>query len=179
MTQVKETTDVRQAWALGALVVALISFFAFIVLPYVDPGRRAEHAPDFVLPVIHGGEPGNRLKLSDLAGTVVVLDFWASWCAPCREQMPILDRVSKEFADQKVMFVGVNTDSQVAPALEFLRKQPVSYVSVFDETGQVSRAFGVSNLPTLVVIDAEGRITHNEARLIGERSVRELVQAAR
>ena len=179
MTQVKPTQDVRQAWLLGGVAVVLILLFAFVVLPYVDPGRRPEgQAPDFALPVIHGGEPGNRMRLSDLRGMVVLLDFWASWCAPCRKQMPILDRVAQEYDKQRVMVIGINTDAEPKAALDYLRLRPTSYPSLFDEGGAVSKQFSVSKLPTLVLIDMKGNIVYNDARLLSERSVRELVESA-
>ena len=119
------------------------------------------------------------MRLSALAGKVVVLDFWASWCGPCKKQMPILDRVAQSYADTGVTFVGVSTDTDADAALEFLKATPVSYSSVLDLTGEVSRDFGVTGLPTLVIIDAEGKVTHNDARLVGERSLRDLIEAAR
>lgn len=93
--------------------------------------------------------------------------------------MPILDRVAQDYADAGVTFLGVNTDTEPGAALEFLKQSPVSYASVFDRTGEVSRDFGVTGLPTLVIIDADGKVTHNDARLVGERSVRDLIEAAR
>jgi thiol-disulfide isomerase/thioredoxin len=179
-TQLKPTKDVRQAWVLGLLVVALVLMFAFVVLPYADPGKQVDvAAPDFALPAIHGAEQGKSIRLAEFAGRVVVLDFWASWCGPCREQMPILDRVRQEYDASEVTFLGVSTDAEPEAALAFLKAHPVSYVSVLDQTGQVSQQFGVTKLPTLVVIDASGKVTHNEARLVGERSVRDLIEAAR
>lgn len=179
MTQLKPTKDVRQAWALGALVVSLIMLFAFVVLPYVDPGRQREReAPAFVLPVIYGGDAGSKLSLADLRGSVVLLDFWASWCAPCRKQMPILNQIAQAYADENVMVIGVNTDTEPRLALDFLRQQPVGYVSVFDEAGEVSAQYGVSKLPTLVLIDPGGKIVYSEARVLSERSITELVEAA-
>jgi len=177
---VKPTKDVRQAWILGAVVLALVLMFAFIVLPYVDPGKKVDvAAPDFTLPVIHGSDAGKPLSLSALSGEVIVLDFWASWCGPCKKQMPILDRVAQDYSGKGVTFLGISTDTEADAALEFLKAIPVSYPSVLDLTGEVSRDFGITGLPTLVIIDAEGKVTHNDARLVGERSLRDLIEAAR
>ncbi len=175
----KPTKDVRLAWVLGVLAVGLIFLFSFVLLPTIDPGRRVEGiAPDFSLPVIHGGEAGNRIRLSDYRGTVVVLDFWASWCGPCRKQMPILDRVSQKFDKKGVMVIGVNTDSDVAAARSFLAERPISYASVSDAAGKVSTKYHVTQLPTLVVIDGQGQITFSDARLLSERSLDEIVSSA-
>lgn len=162
------------------MVLGLVLMFAFIVLPYVDPGKKVDvTAPDFSLPVIHGADAGKPLRLSALAGKVVVLDFWASWCGPCKKQMPILDRVAQDYADAEVTFLGISTDTEPDAALAFLKATPVSYSSVLDLTGEVSRDFGVTGLPTLVIIDAKGKVIHNDARLVGERSLRDLIEAAR
>ena len=162
------------------MVLGLVLMFAFIVLPYVDPGKKVDvTAPDFTLPVVHGPGAGKTIRLSELTGKVVVLDFWASWCGPCKKQMPILDRVAQDYADADVTFLGVSTDTEPDAALEFLKANPVAYASVLDRTGEVSRDFGVAGLPTLVIIDARGKVRHNDARLVGERSVRDLIEAAR
>lgn len=179
MNEAKPTKDVRQAWVLGAVAAGLVLLFAFVVLPYVDPARAPEgKAPDFALSVIHGDDVGQRIRLSDLKGMVVVLDFWASWCGPCKKQMPILDRVAANYEKERVMVVGVNTDAELEQAREYLRAQPTSYPSVFDEQGSVSQAYGVSQLPTLVVVDAAGQVVYRDARLLSERSIRELIDTA-
>lgn len=177
--KVKPTKDPRQAWVLGGLVVSLILLFGLVVLPYADPGaRRGGAAADFSLEVIHGGEPGNRIRLSDLKGNVVVLDFWASWCKPCREQSPIVDSVAKKFDGKEVMVVGVNTGDRRDLAETFLKEHPVSYASVIDEDGAASEAFGVSRLPTIVVIDRAGNITYSAAQVVGARALSDLVSDA-
>ena len=178
-TKLKPTQDPRQAWVLGAVVVGLVLFFGLVVLPYVDPGNsRGKDASDFSLEVIYGGDPGNRIRLSDLKGNVVVLDFWASWCGPCRQQTPIVDGVAKNFKQQDVVVVGVNTGDRRQLAEEFLQKHPVSYASVIDIDGSASEAFGVSRLPTIVVLDRAGRITYSAAQVVSAQTLTELVSEA-
>ena len=177
--QIKPTKDVRQAWLLAAVALGLIFFFGLVVLPYIDPATGSgQQAQDFSLEVIHGGEPGNRLRLHDLRGKVVVLDFWASWCKPCRAQSPIVDAVAKKFESDEVMVVGVNTGDTRRLAQAFLKEHPVSYASVIDEEGTTSRAFGVTTLPTIVVIDRQGRITYSAAKVVSARTLSELVTEA-
>jgi len=178
-SKVKPTQDPRQAWVLGAVVIGLILFFGLVILPYVDPGAtRGKEASDFSLEVIHGGETGNRIRLSDLRGNVVVLDFWASWCQPCREQAPIVDSIAKKFESEDVIVVGVNTGDRRKLAEEFLKQHPVSYASVIDADGSASDAFGVSRLPTIVILDRAGKITYSAAQVVNQQMLNELVSAA-
>jgi peroxiredoxin len=125
-------------------------------------------APDFTLPVMIGGEPGARIELSDLRGQVVVLDFWASWCAPCRAQAPIIDRVARAQRGKRVIVLGVSTSGDDwGRAVRFVQSQGLGYTSVFDAEGRVAAAFGVDTLPTVVIVDPQGKIAS-----VHERTVR-------
>lgn len=182
MAEHKPTTDRNQVWTFMGLLALACAVFGYAVLPHMDPGRsrlQGERAPDFTLRVISGGEPGNRLALSDQRGQVVLLDFWASWCGPCRIQAPILERFAAMHAQDKVTVIGVNTGDAEPAALEFIRSVGVTYPVVFDEQGMVSRAFGASELPTLVVIDPEGNVSSIDARVFKEQELEQLVKDAR
>ncbi|MCC6237666.1 MAG: TlpA family protein disulfide reductase [Dehalococcoidia bacterium] len=110
-------------------------------------------APDVTLPTREGG----TFRRADARGKAVVLNFWASWCAPCREEMPRFERASRDLAD-RVVFVGVNAttlDSRAA-ALDFADQLDVTFPLVFDEDGRVGGEYGVSALPATFFIDADG-----------------------
>jgi thiol-disulfide isomerase/thioredoxin len=111
---------------------------------------------------------GNRLALSDLAGHVVVVNVWGSWCAPCREEAPDLARLSRETADRGVRFVGIDTRDNVAAARAFVRNFDIPYPSLVDRDGQLLAEFvhlvPISAVPSTVVIDADGRVA---AKVIG------------
>ncbi len=158
--QLKPTKNPRQAWLLIALVLGISAFFGLVIVPYIrpKPAQMKGRAPDFVLPVIVNGDPGSRLKLSDLVGKAVVLDFWASWCEPCREQAPIIDSVARENKGKDVIFAGVNTGDQREPAVRFAQSRGLGYPVVFDPDGKVADAYKVQTLPTLVVINRAGDI---------------------
>ena len=178
--QLKKTTDPRMAWvSLSALVVVAI-LFGLIALPRLSPRSKNEGhaATDFTLEVIHGGDPGNRIRLSDLLGKAVILDFWASWCVPCREQMPIVDQVLQRFQDKGLVVVGISTNDIRDDAVTFLRSSTTSYASVFDENSCVGVAYGVRALPTLVVIDRKGRVSAQRSGVLREAELEELVQKA-
>lgn len=163
------------------LVVLAVSFlFGLVVLPRLDPGvsdLEGRPAPDFSLPVTHGGDPGSRIRLSNLRGGVVVLDFWASWCRPCLEQIPLLGRAAKDLAG-RATFVGVATGDDPDSAQSLLRKLNPPYASVDDADGTVAEAYRVDSLPTLVVIDPEGAVRAARKGVIDLEELEKLVAEA-
>ncbi|MFA1549343.1 TlpA family protein disulfide reductase [Actinomadura chokoriensis] len=110
---------------------------------------------------------GTAFKLSELKGKVVVVNFWASWCAPCRGEAPSLEQVHTENKAKGVDFVGVNFKDSKPNAQAFERKFKVTYPSLFDADGQVTLAFREvppSAIPSTLVLDRQGRVA---ARVIG------------
>jgi thiol-disulfide isomerase/thioredoxin len=110
-------------------------------------------APEVSLPSLRGNGP---VRLADYRGKVVYLDFWSSWCAPCRRAMPHLDALRQEFAREDFEVVGVNVDLLADDARQFLEQVPVSYPIGRDLGGRAAEQFGVAVLPTLFVIDRGG-----------------------
>ena len=128
------------------------TLFLNLQTPKVDSA-----APDFELP----DRFGNAVRLSDLAGSVVVVNFWASWCQPCREEMPVLQAISDKFADQGLVVLGVNTTytDSLDEALAFIDELNLTFPILFDETGKVGeQKYRVYGLPTSYWIDREGII---------------------
>jgi thiol-disulfide isomerase/thioredoxin len=180
--KLKPTTNPRQAWWTLALVVVISVLFGALVLPMLGRPKQsilsATQAPDFNLEVVAGGDPGNRLSLANQRGKVVVLDFWASWCAPCREQAPIVNEVAKAHAGSDVLFLGVNTSDSKMDGITWFRSQNLSYASVYDEENRVAHAYGVRGLPTLVVVGKRGNIRNAQASVVSKRELEELVRSA-
>lgn len=111
-------------------------------------------APAFDLPQI-GGE--GQLKLADLRGKVVLLSFWASWCGPCRVEVPALEQAWAAVKDKDVVIVGVSIDDTPADAQGFLRMFPVTYPMLLDVGGgQIGNDWQVMSLPTTIIIDKQG-----------------------
>jgi thiol-disulfide isomerase/thioredoxin len=101
---------------------------------------------------------GPLISLSDYRGEVVVLNFWASWCVPCREEMPNLERAWREFRPQRVTVLGLNVADDYDDAAAFLRTLGITYPNVFDPEQSRLTAYQVSGLPTTVFIDRQMRI---------------------
>ncbi len=117
-------------------------------------------APDFTLPVLSGGPRGGggRLSLHSLRGRPVVLNFWASWCAPCREETPLLARLSRTYGPRGVAFVGVDVEDNAADARRFIGRNHVGYTVVASADEKVTASYAVPGLPTTVFIDRSGVI---------------------
>jgi cytochrome c biogenesis protein CcmG/thiol:disulfide interchange protein DsbE len=111
-------------------------------------------APDFSLQSFDG----RMVNLADLRGKTVVLNFWASWCIPCRDEQPVLNAVAKRYSDGNVAFVGINMQDTRPDALSFLQQYHVSYAEVVDPDGKVYINYGVVGVPETYVLDREGRI---------------------
>lgn len=160
-----------------AVVVAVISTgvtFAGTTSPAdTDPLRSgpAGPAPDFTLPGVH--DEGETLTLADRAGRPAVINFWASWCVPCRREMPVLEAASRRYGDE-VWFVGVNhQDSRPAP-IAFLEETGSTYPSAYDPDGATALEYGLFGLPTTVFVTVDGTIN---AMRTGEITPEELDRA--
>jgi len=111
-------------------------------------------APDFRLTSRAGGE----VSLSQLRGQVVMINFWASWCGPCRQEFPALDEIYGKYKPMGFTLVGINVESDKADAERFLGARPVSFPILFDPDNSVSGNYGVSAMPTTVLVDRQGRL---------------------
>ena len=119
-------------------------------------GASASMAPSFTLP----SRSGDTVSLAQLKGKVVMLNFWASWCGPCRQEMPLLDQMHKRYSALGFTLVGVNVDANSKDAEEWLSKTPVSFPVLFDKESKVSKLYDVSTMPYTVFIDRKGNVRY-------------------
>lgn len=113
-------------------------------------------APAFELPT----RDGKTLGTATLRGRIVLINFWASWCGPCRTEMPVLNQLAKQYAARGVTIVGVNVEPERQPALEWLKTTPVNFPVLFDADSKVSTAYQVTGMPTTVILDRKGVVRY-------------------
>jgi len=106
------------------------------------------------------GDSSQRLELAKLRGEVVYVDFWASWCVPCRQSMPALDRLFRQYQQRGFRVVGVNKDVATGDALRFLQRVNVSFPLVADRDDAVAKAFDVQAMPSGYLVDRNGIVRY-------------------
>jgi peroxiredoxin len=155
----------------------------------VPPTPTATAAPAVRLPQIPVREvelalfSGDTMRLSDLHGQVVVLNFWASWCGPCVTEMPAFDRIYNDYRERGVTFLGIDTQDVELAAKAFADRIDVSYPLAVDETGRLAVEFGqvgsdgVFALPTTVIIGADGRVARTWVGALREDVLRGFLEA--
>ncbi len=119
-----------------------------------DDGERPP-APELTLPLL-GGD--GEIDLASYRGQVVVVNFWASWCVPCRNEAPLLEEASQRWGDRGVAFLGVNAQDFLGDARAFVERYEITYPNVHDGPGETLGRFGITGFPETYFIDAEGRI---------------------
>jgi len=121
-------------------------------------------APSFTLPSAKG-EP---VSLDKLRGKVVYVDFWASWCGPCRRSFPWMNDMQQKYGGRGLVVVGVNIDKRRADADKFLAQTPANFTIAFDEAGTTPSAYAVKGMPSSYLIDGKGNITYVERGFLDE-----------
>lgn len=155
---------IRVALLTPALAVLALLAYGFgretkdIASPLV--GRPA---PGFSLSLFDG----STLRLEDLRGKVVFLNFWASWCPPCRAEAPALEEAWRKFKGSEVVFLGINTQDKEEAARDFLDEFSITYLNGRDEGGKIAIDYGIWGLPETFFIDRGGRITYKHVGAIG------------
>lgn len=131
-----------------------------ILLPLLSTAsaRADEPAPAFRLPLLDNSA---ELSLQEQRGKVIYLDFWASWCGPCRTSLPLLNTLRTELRQQGVTdfeILAINLDDDAADGLAFLQEFPVAYPTLHDASGNIAQAYDLRGMPTSYLIDRQGRL---------------------
>ena len=140
----------------------VLSLLAVLALLFGAPVSQAAMpkvgtvAPDFVLK----SSNGKNLKLSEHRGEVVMINFWATWCGPCRQEMPLLNRLHEQYRKAGFTLLGVSVDDKPQAAQEMARQLGVGFPVLFDSEKQVSRRYDVDAMPTTLIIDREGKVRY-------------------
>ncbi len=138
-----------------------IALFALTMLFVAAASRAAmpaigSMAPNFTLK----SSAGRNVKLSEHRGEVIMLNFWATWCGPCRQEMPLLNRIHEHYRKAGFTLLGVNIDDRPEAARDMAKKLGIAFPVLFDTEKRVSRLYDVNAMPSTVLIDRDGRVRH-------------------
>ncbi|MEP7181119.1 MAG: TlpA disulfide reductase family protein [Betaproteobacteria bacterium] len=150
---------IRALWPSLVVVLALLAPAPAIA---IDVGAAA---PGFALPDAKGA----TVALDQLRGQVVYVDFWASWCAPCKRSFPWMNELQQRWGGKGLAVVAINVDKKRDDADRFLRQVPTAFTVVFDPAGTAPAAYGVKAMPSSYLIDARGNVVEVEQGFRDER----------
>lgn len=156
------------------LALAALVFYALLQLRASAPGaglQEGQRAPDFTLEYFDGGQ----VKLSELRGQVVMLNFWSAACPPCRAEMPAMQTVYADLSGRGFTILAVNVNDELAVAKRFLTENNYTFPAAKDD-GQVSRLYEVRYIPKTVILDREGKIRVVRVGELHEAQLRRLVE---
>jgi len=131
-------------------------------------------APNFTLKNLEG----KNIKLSELSGNVVLINFWASWCSPCIQEMPLLNEIHQKYKPLGFTVLGVNVEENSTNARAFLAERGVDFPILLDSKNQVSKLYDVIAMPTTVVVDRDGnmRFLHQGYKAGDEKEYRKMIK---
>jgi cytochrome c biogenesis protein CcmG/thiol:disulfide interchange protein DsbE len=166
-------------WSVAALIIiALLWLLArgFGRDPrYIASPLLSRPAPDFRLELFGGRE----VKLEDFRGKAVFVNFWASWCPPCRAEARDLEAAWQGSKDDGVVFLGINIQDRQEAARDFLREFQVTYLNGRDASGKIAIDYGVWGIPEAFFVDPQGRITYKHLGTLGLATLSQKLQEAR
>ncbi len=131
-------------------------FCALASLSLAASDLAGQPAPDFALK----SASGENLRLSEYRGDVVMINFWATWCGPCRQEMPLLDELYVRYQRVGFNLLGVNIDDDTGRAMKMIDELGVTFPVLFDSRKEVSKLYDVAAMPVTLLVDREGRIRY-------------------
>lgn len=165
----------RKTLIVGIVILVNVGLLAFLLTQLLTPATTpasdpivGHPAPGFSLAALGPAGGKSTLSLSDFKGKAIVLNFWASWCAPCKEELPLLESTWKQIQAQgkDVIFVGIDYQESSSAAAGFLQQNSVTYPAVLDASGSVASKYGITSLPDTFFINHNGTVVSKELREI-------------
>jgi thiol-disulfide isomerase/thioredoxin len=156
---------------------SVILLAALVFAAPLHAAKPGDAAPPFALPTASG----EATTLAGLRGKVVYVDFWASWCTPCRRSFPWMNALHARYGDEGLAVVAINVDARAADAERFLRDTPAQFRVLYDAHGAVPGAYDVREMPSSYLVDRDGTIVlaeqgfHEERKDVVEARIRELL----
>lgn len=138
---------------MNRLLLGLATLFLSVA---VHAGDLSGPAPQFTLSTFDG----KKVSLKDFKGQVVMINFWASWCGPCRQEMPILNELYKKYKKVGFTLLGINLDEDMADAEAFIKKTPVNFPILHDPEGKVADLYKNQAMPSSYFIDSKGNLSY-------------------
>lgn len=182
-----------------AVVLLFVGLMAYGLLSKATSRRidqslaegKAALAPEFELPVLEGGTPpaplarrlrsamaDEALALGELRGIPFVLNFWASWCIPCREEAPILESGWRRYGPRGVLFLGLDMQDLTGDALGFIEEFDVTYPTIRDQGDDIAKAYGATGVPETYFVSGRGRVVGHVIGVVSEEQLAEGARAA-
>jgi peroxiredoxin len=147
----------KQQRRVNAMKLASLIATACLCMPVLSHAVAvSDEAPDFTLKTLDG----NNARLKEYRGQVVLINFWASWCGPCRQEMPLLEKIDKRYRDAGFTVLGVNVEGKAGPAKEVATKAGVTFPVLVDDGQKVSQMYALESMPSSVVVDRDGVIRY-------------------
>lgn len=172
----------RQEWlwmgagvAIAVLVIALIAVFTRDATPQTGLVAIDRPAPDLTLETLDG----ETIRLADLRGKIVLVNFWATWCEPCKVETPDLVAASEEFRDRGLVIVGINLtdqDKSMDEIRKFVQRYQITYPIALDRDQEAQRAFAMFAIPVSYFIDSSGRIRYTRTTVVTRTDIEHVLQ---
>jgi cytochrome c biogenesis protein CcmG/thiol:disulfide interchange protein DsbE len=165
----------RKMLIVGIVILINVGLLAFLLIQLLTPATTpssdpivGHSAPNFSLAALEPAAGKSTLSLSDFKGKAIVLNFWASWCTPCKEELPLLESTWKQMQAQgkNVIVIGIDYQESSSAATSFLLQNGVTYPAALDASGSVASTYGITSLPDTFFINRNGIVVSKELREI-------------
>jgi cytochrome c biogenesis protein CcmG/thiol:disulfide interchange protein DsbE len=163
------------------VIVGLLGVIAYALYKRSQTQPTSGPAPHFAV-TMYDFSPiamsGQQVQLKDLRGKAVVINFWASYCDPCKAEAPMLERVWNDYRDKGVILLGINTNDPLKNALDYLTQYGITYPNAPDEGSRIENAYRITGIPETFVINTQGKIVRHFMSEPNERDLRNMIDQA-